>query len=92
VIARSSQGLVGDEANLTPPVPGYAIVNLRGSINLTKDVSLFGEIRNVLDHDYATFGTFSEVDEVVEVPGASDPRAYGPGAPRRWSIGLLARF
>lgn len=94
VIARSGQRLVGDEAELTPPVPGYAIVNLRGSVELKPGVSLFGEIRNVFDRGYATFGTFSEVDEIEldEAPGASDPRAYGPGAPRRWSIGLRARF
>ena len=94
VIARSGQRLVGDEANLTAPVPGYAIVNLRASVAIAGSVSLFGEVRNLFDHDYATFGTFSEVDEVEldEAPGASDPRAYGPGPPRRWSIGLRARF
>ncbi|UXC93909.1 hypothetical protein EGM87_24220 (plasmid) [Sphingobium sp. RSMS] len=39
-------------------------------------------------------GTFSEVDEVdlAEAPGASDPRAYGPGAPRRWYAGVKASF
>lgn len=94
LIARSSQTLVGDEANLTPPVPGYVIVNLRGSIEIVPHVSLFAELRNAFNSDYATFGTFSEVDEVelAEAPGASDPRAYGPGQPRRWSLGLRARF
>lgn len=94
VIARSSQFLVGDEANLTPPVPSYAIVNLRGSIDLVPGLSLFGELRNVFDRDYATFGTFSEVGELhlTEAPDASNPRAYGPGSPKRWTVGLRARF
>ncbi|MBO9498837.1 MAG: TonB-dependent receptor [Novosphingobium sp.] len=94
LIARSSQVLVGDEANLTPPVPGYAIVNLRASIALARGIALTGELRNVFDRKYATFGTFSEVDEVelTEAPGASDPRAYGPGSPRRWTVGLRGSF
>lgn len=94
VIARSSQYLVGDEGNDNVKVPGYALVNLRGSVQLAKGVSLFGELRNAFNRHYATFGTFSEVDEVelAEAPDASNPRAYGPGAPRRWYVGVKARF
>ncbi|QVM85224.1 TonB-dependent receptor [Novosphingobium decolorationis] len=94
VLARSGQGLVGDEANLTPRVPGYVLVHLRASLELVPGLSLFANVRNLLDRDYATFGTFSEVDEVdlAEAPDASNPRAYGPGAPRRWTLGLRARF
>ena len=94
VIARSSQYLVGDEANLNAPVPGYAIVNVRASIDLIPGVALVGNVTNLFDRDYATFGTFSEVDEVElsEAPGASNPRAYGPGAPRRWTLGVQAKF
>lgn len=94
VIARTGQYLVGDEGNDTPRLPGYAIVNLRASVEVVRGVSLFGELRNAFDRRYATFGTFSEVDEVEleEVPDASNPRAYGPGAPRRWQVGVRARF
>ncbi|TYC86309.1 TonB-dependent receptor [Novosphingobium sp. BW1] len=94
VLARSGQGLVGDEANLTPRVPGYILIHLRASLELVPGLSLFANVRNLLDREYATFGTFSEVDEVdlAEAPDASDPRAYGPGAPRRWTLGLRARF
>lgn len=94
LVSRSGQRLVGDEAGLTPPLPGYLVVNLHASIDLGPGISLFGELRNAFDRQYATFGTFSEVDEVdlAEAPGASDPRAYGPGAPRRWQIGLRAAF
>lgn len=90
---RSSQYLVGDEANANDPMHGYALVNLRGSIALAEGVSLFGELRNAFDHKYATFGTFSEDDEIdlAEAPGASDPRAYGPSSPRRWTVGVRAR-
>lgn len=94
LIARSGQYLVGDEANLTPRLPGYAIANVRAGINIVPGVTMFGEVRNIFGRSYETFGTFSEVDEIdlVEVPGASNPRAYGPGAPRRWYVGVRARF
>lgn len=94
VIARGGQWLVGDEANANAPVPGYAVVNLRASVDMVAGVALFGELRNAFDRQYATFGTFSEVGELdlAEAPGASDPRAYGPAAPRRWSVGLRAAF
>ena len=94
MIARSSQLLVGDEANQNPAVPGYVVFNLRGRVEVVRGVSLFGEVRNVFDREFATFGTFSEVDEVdlEEAPNASDPRAFGPGAPRRFTVGIAAQF
>lgn len=94
VIARSGQYLVGDEGNDEAKLGGYAVVNLRASVDLIKGVSLFGTLSNAFNRRYATFGTFSEVDEIEleEAPGASNPRAYGPGAPRRWQVGVKARF
>ncbi len=94
IVGRSNQFLVGDEANRNSPIAGYVLFNMRGSIELLEGVSLFGEVRNVFDREYATFGTFSEVGEIEldEAPDASNPRAYGPGAPRRWTLGLRARF
>lgn len=94
LIARSGQLLVGDEANQNPAVPGYVVFNLRGRVEVTRGLSLFGEVRNLFDREFATFGTFSEVDEVdlTEAPAASDPRAFGPGAPRRFTVGVGLRF
>lgn len=94
VIARSGQYLAGDEGNDNAKLGGYAVVNLRGSVTIVPGVSLFGELRNAFNRKYATFGTFGEVDEIEmeEAPGASNPRAYGPGAPRRWYAGVKALF
>jgi len=94
VAARSGQYLVGDEGNDTPKLRGYAVVNLRGGIDLMPGLTLFGELRNAFNRRYATFGTFTEVDEIAlaEAPGASNPRAFGPGAPRRWYAGMKAKF
>jgi outer membrane receptor protein involved in Fe transport len=94
LIARSGQYLVGDEGNRNARVPGYLVANLRAGIDIVPGVTLFGEVRNAFSRKYATFGTFSQVDEIEleEAPGASNPRAYGPGAPRRWYAGVKARF
>ncbi|WP_253341716.1 TonB-dependent receptor [Sphingobium sp. OAS761] len=94
ILARSGQYLVGDEGNDNAKLPGYSVVNLRASVRIIRGVSLFGELRNAFDRHYATFGTFSDVGEVAlaEAPDASDPRAYGPGSPRRWYVGVKAVF
>jgi outer membrane receptor protein involved in Fe transport len=94
LIARSGQYLVGDEGNRNARVPGYLVANLRAGIDIVPGVTLFGEVRNAFGRKYANFGTFSQVDEIEleEAPGASNPRAYGPGAPRRWYVGVKAKF
>ncbi len=92
--ARSSQILLGDDTSRAAPVPGYVVVDLRGRIELLRNVALFGEVRNALNRRYATFGTFGEIGEVAlaEAPNASSPRFLGPGAPRRWTIGIRHGF
>ncbi len=94
LIARAGQRLVGDEGNGVAPLGGYLIINARAGVTLLKEIRLVGEVRNLFDRRYATFGTFSDVAEfpIREVPGASDPRAVGPGAPRRWFASLVAAF
>ncbi len=94
VSARSGQVLLGDEANRAPLVPGYVLVDLRAGIELLPGAMLFGEVRNLFDRAHATFGTFGEIGEVplAEAPGASSPRFLGPGAPRRWTIGIRHGF
>lgn len=92
--ARAGQYLAGDESNDNARTPAYAVFDLDGSLNLAPGLRLVAQLRNVLNKRYATFGTFSEVDEVnlSEAPGAENPRAYAPGAPRRLSVSLRAAF
>lgn len=94
VSARSGQVLLGDEANRAPLVPGYVLVDVRAGIELLPGAVLFGEVRNLFDRAHATFGTFGEIGEVplAEAPGAASPRFLGPGAPRRWTIGIRHGF
>ncbi|PKB14493.1 outer membrane receptor protein involved in Fe transport [Novosphingobium kunmingense] len=92
--AQSGQFLIGDEGNGNAPLPGFAVVDLALRRELGRHVVLGIEARNLFDRRYATFATFSETDTIVlaEAPGASDPRAYAPAAPRRVTVSLQARF
>lgn len=92
--ARAGQYLAGDEGNDNARTPAYAVFDLDGSLEMLPGLRLVAQLRNVLNKRYATFGTFSEVDEVnlSEAPGAENPRAYAPGAPRRLTVSLRAAF
>ncbi|WP_294263334.1 TonB-dependent receptor [uncultured Sphingomonas sp.] len=92
LVARSGQRLVGDEGNDVAPLAGYLVANVRAGVAIADGLRLMVEVRNLFDRGYASFGTFSDIGEVAiaEVPGAADPRAIGPGSPRRWFVSLVA--
>lgn len=91
---RSGQVLLGDEGNDNARTPAYAVLDLFGRLDLAPGLTLTAELRNALGRRYATLGTFAEIDEIelAEAPGAEDPRAYAPGAPRRLTVSIQARF
>jgi len=82
----SSQYYRGDEANLLPPLPGYATLNARGSFELSSWALLFVRVDNVLNAELETFGLLGEPDEVI--PDAEDPRYASPSPPRSVWVGL----
>ena len=50
-------------------------------------------IHNVFDRNYATFGALAEVGvDLLEAPGATDPRFLGPGASVGAWTGLRLAF
>jgi iron complex outermembrane recepter protein len=83
LIAQGSQYLFGDEANLTPQLPGFFTLNLSTSYRLTPHITFFASVDNVTDARYYTYGTFSPTSAVylAPAPGATDPRSYSPAAP-----------
>jgi outer membrane receptor protein involved in Fe transport len=94
VQVASGQYFFGDEANLDRSTAGYVLANLRGSVRLCGPLQLFGEIRNLFDRHYATYGAYSATSQIpiVEAPGASDPRSLTPGAPRTFLLGVKAQL
>ena len=93
-ILAGGQVLFGDEANLTPRLPGYATLNLDTSYQVTKRIQLFALARNVTAQRYYTFGTFSPTASVFlsQAPGATNPRSYSIAAPIAGFGGVRVSF
>ncbi len=93
-IAASGAYLFGDEANVTPRLPGYYTLNLSTTYQLAKNVQLFAWANNVTDQRYYTFGTFSPTSSVylAQAPNATDPRSYSPAALASFFGGIRVTF
>jgi iron complex outermembrane recepter protein len=87
VIGNSSQYLRGDEANLLPPVPGFAVVNARVAYRIGSHASVFALVNNVFDATDSTFGVLGDATEVLG-PTFDSPRFLGPSAPRAAWLGV----
>lgn len=94
-IVSSGQFLIGDEANLTPTTGAYAVLSINARYQVTKNVQLFAVVQNVLNAQYATYGTFSATSSIpiVQVSGATtNTRSLTPGAPIGGLAGITATF
>ena len=82
-VAASGQYLFGDEANLTKQMPGYFVLNLNTSYQITQNVQVFGLVQNVLDQRYYVYGTFSPTSSItfLQAPGTTNTRSYNIAAP-----------
>jgi iron complex outermembrane receptor protein len=85
---QSSQYLAGDESNQEPQMPGYATVDLHGAYKLTSGIEAFGEIENLFDKRYFTYGAFTELDGLPPNFNLSDPRTFSPAPGRVFYGGL----
>ncbi|MCC6164403.1 MAG: TonB-dependent receptor [Acidobacteria bacterium] len=88
---QSSQFLRGDEANLLAPVSGFSAVDAQARWKLGARVTLVGQVINMFDTDYATFGMLGEAD-VLEDAYEGRPRFLSPGAPRAAWFGVEVGF
>ncbi len=74
----------GDEANLTQPLGGYAVVDLNAAYRPSDHLTLFGVVNNVFGKRYYTYGSFGPVSDVPWPNisgGVIDPRTASPGTP-----------
>ena len=90
VLAASAQRLRGDEANLAPPLAGYKLLNLRVDLRLTRRLTAFVEVDNVLRERHATFGVFGDAQDVLGESFAGR-RFVTPAAPRGAWVGVAVR-
>ena len=91
---QSGQYLFGDEANLTPRLPGFFTLNLHTAYDVTQAVQLFANVQNALDRRYYTFGTFSPTSSVflAQAPNATNPRSYSLATPIGFFGGVRVKF
>jgi iron complex outermembrane recepter protein len=82
-----SQWLVGDESNQNAKVPPYWVVNLHSSYKITDNVEVFGQVRNLFDQHYYTYGTFFDVTTAPYL-NLTDPRTFLPGIPFAAYLGV----
>lgn len=88
LIAASSQYYVGDEANQNPMLPGYWIVNVRTTYQVTENIQVFGLVNNLFNESYATYGTYFDTGYL----GLNNPQMQTPGQPLSAYAGLRATF
>ena len=89
---QSGQYLVGDQSNQEPELPGYTNVNLHTSYQLNSNLQLFGEVENLIDRRYYTYGTFAQLDGLPPNVNLTNPRTYSPASGRTFFAGLRAQF
>jgi iron complex outermembrane receptor protein len=89
---QSGQYLVGDESNQEPKLPGYATANLHAAWRLGPRLQLFGEIQNLFDARYYTYGAFTELDGLPPNVALTNPRTYSPAEGRAVTVGARLRF
>ncbi len=95
VVAQTSAWRFGDEANLTKPVGGYAVLNLNTALRVGSHLTLFALVNNALNTRYDTYGSFGPVGDVPwpMVPGGvSDTRTASPGTPISGYGGVRVSF
>ena len=94
LVATSSVYLVGDEANLTAPLPPYATLDLTTSYRPLPNVEVFAWARNVTNSWYYSFGTFSPTSSVAiaQAPGATATPSYSLAAPASVFAGVRITF
>jgi iron complex outermembrane receptor protein len=92
----SSQYFVGDEANLETRLPGYAVLNLHTSYQVTRNLQLYGKVDNVFDNRYANYGTFFDTGALPNFANGgnpfTDPRSLSPARPRAFYAGARVTF
>jgi len=94
VHAVSSQYLRGDEANVRPPLPGYALTDVRLSAHFPR-LTVRGSVTNLFDRQYVNFGVYApNVKGPLNGPPPVNPddapveRFLTPGQPRLFTLSV----
>ncbi len=82
----SAQYYANDQSNQNPQLPGHVVVNLHSTYQVSKAITVFGELDNAFDSRYATYAIFGDPSGVgapgIPTNGAPvDPRFISPAPP-----------
>jgi iron complex outermembrane receptor protein len=89
--AVGSQWLIGDPSNLNPQVPAYWLVNVHSTYQVTKNIEVFGLVRNLFNQRYYTSGSFFETGSFPYL-NLTDPRTFLPGMPQAAYVGVRGKL
>jgi iron complex outermembrane receptor protein len=92
LVAASSVYLVGDEANLTTPLPPYVTLDLTTRYRPLPNVEVFAWARNVTNGWYYSFDTFSSSVAIAQASGATATPSYSLAAPATVFGGVRITF
>lgn len=90
----SSQFYRGDEANENNKIEGHSVVNVYLNYDISSQLALSLQLDNVFNHQYYTFGTYGESEEVLGdiYPDISSVEFVGPAKPRAFAVSLNYLF
>jgi len=92
----SSQYFVGDASNQQPKLPAYAVFNVHGSYDISKNVQLYARVDNVFNNLYSTYGTFFDTAAIPNFTNGgaafTDARSVSPARPRAFYAGMKVTF
>jgi iron complex outermembrane receptor protein len=80
----SDQFYFGDESNQNAPMPSYQVVGLHFSYHATRWFEVFGNIDNLLNARYATYGIFSDPTGIGAPGIPANGVTNGPGVDNRF--------
>ncbi|HEY1752768.1 MAG TPA: TonB-dependent receptor [Caulobacteraceae bacterium] len=89
---QGGQFFAGDASNQAPQLPAYATVGLHAVYRLGPRLQLFGEVQNLFDARYDTFGAFTHLDGLPPALGLTDPRTLSPAEGRSITVGARLRL
>jgi outer membrane receptor protein involved in Fe transport len=90
--AQDGQYLVGDQSNQEPKLPGYVTIDLRSSYQIGSHLEVFGQVQNLFDQTYYTYGTFTKLDGLPPNFNLTNPRTYSPAPGRTIYGGVRLQF
>ncbi len=84
VVWESSQYFHGDESNQMKPLPGFAVVNLHSTYDVTEGVELFVNLVNAVDSRYATYSILGDPTGIGAPGVPANGVTNGPGVDNRF--------